>query len=85
MMGYQNGGGPMTISAANATREARQWLLKHQTGTSAETPDQFPGYYTIHFHRSGVIAGMLSVNGYNGQIWYHNWHGKFITMKIVNG
>jgi len=22
--------------------------------------------------------GMLSVNGYTGQVWYHNWHGAFI-------
>lgn len=85
MMGSQNASGSMTISAANAAREARQWLLKHQVGTVAETPDQFPGYYTLHFRQHGVIAGMLSINGYSGQIWYHNWHGKFISIKKVNG
>jgi hypothetical protein len=85
MMGYRNSGGPMTVSAAYAARSARQWLQQHQSGTTVETPDQFPGYYTIHFHRNGVIAGMLSVNGYTGQIWYHNWHGKFVRMKKVNG
>lgn len=21
---------------------------------------------------------MLSVNGYTGAVWYHNWHGQFI-------
>jgi hypothetical protein len=24
---------------------------------------------------------MLSVNGYTGQIWYHTWHGNFISEK----
>gem|GEM_PF-1294791 len=85
MMGHQTAGGSMTISTANAAREARQWLLKHQAGTIAETPDRFPGYYTIHFRRNGVIAGTLSINEYTGQIWYHNWHGKFISIKKVNG
>jgi len=28
---------------------------------------------------------MLSINEYTGQIWYHNWHGKFISIKKVNG
>lgn len=23
--------------------------------------------------------GMLSVNGYSGDIWYHTWHGMFIS------
>lgn len=25
------------------------------------------------------ITGMLSVNGYTGQVWYHTWHGTFIA------
>ncbi len=27
----------------------------------------------------GAISGMLSVNGYTGQVWYHAWHGGFIA------
>ncbi len=23
---------------------------------------------------------MLSVNGYSGEVWYHNWHGPFVAM-----
>ncbi len=83
--GNRNPGDRMTISAASAAHSARQWLRQHQPGITGETPDQFPGYYTIHLRRRGVIAGMLSLNGYTGQIWYHNWHGKFIHMKKVNG
>jgi len=35
-------------------------------------------YYTIHVTKDGKIAGMLSVNGYDGTVWYHNWHGAYI-------
>ena len=27
----------------------------------------------------GMMGGMLSVNGYSGDIWYHTWHGMFIS------
>ena len=27
------------------------------------------------------IEGVLSVNGYTGEVWYHTWHGPFIGMK----
>jgi len=38
----------------------------------------FYGYYTIEVLSNGTTYGMLSVNGYTGQIWYHTWHGTFI-------
>jgi hypothetical protein len=85
MMGNRYPSGPMTVSSAQAARIARPWLAQHRPGTAIETPDQFPGYYTVHFRKNGVIAGMLSVNGYTGQVWYHTWHGKFIRVKTVNG
>lgn len=44
----------------------------------------FYGYYTIDFKFNNVIAGMLSVNGFNGQVWLHTWHGQFITEKEIN-
>jgi hypothetical protein len=81
MMGYQQPSGPMTISAAQARQIAQQWLDQHQPGSTTETPDQFPGYYTVHILKGGKVTGMLSVNGYGGQVWYHTWHGAFIQMK----
>jgi hypothetical protein len=39
---------------------------------------EFYGYYTFDFTVNGKIAGMLSVNGNTGQVWYHSWHGDFI-------
>lgn len=81
MMGYRYPSGPMTVSPAQAASIARQWLRKYRPGTAVEAPDQFPGYYTVHFRKNGTIAGMLSVNGYSGRVWYHSWHGAFISMK----
>jgi hypothetical protein len=85
MMGYQRPSGPMTVSAAKAEQIAQQWLAQYKPRATTETPDQFPGYYTIHFLQNGKIAGMLSVNGYTGQVWYHNWHGKAIRVLEVSG
>jgi hypothetical protein len=85
MMGYQHPTGPMTVSAAKAEQIAQQWLAQHEPGATTETPDQFPGYYTVHFRQNGKTAGMLSVNGYTGQVWYHSWHGKAIRVLDVSG
>jgi hypothetical protein len=85
MMGYQRSRGPMTVSPQQARQIAQRWLNQNRPESTTEAPDQFPGYYTIHFHKNGKIAGMLSVNGYSGRVWYHNWHGTFIRMKVVAG
>jgi len=50
-----------------------------------EEADRFYGYYTLHVLKDGQIYGMLSVNGYTGQVWYHSWHGPFLGMKEFNG
>ena len=84
MMGYQPSPEPMTVSAAQATRIARRWLQENQPGATTEPPDQFPGYYTLHMRKSERVTGMLSVNGYSGQVWYHTWHGAFIRMKDLH-
>jgi len=84
MMGYQQPGGPMTVAPAEATRIAMQWLQRAQPGTATEKPEQFPGYYTVHILRSGKVTGMLSVNGFTGQVWYHTWHGALIQMKDLH-
>lgn len=72
--------GPMTITVAQARTAAQQWLDANQPGAQlADDEMQFSGYYTMDFLKNGKTAGMLSVNGYSGQIWYHTWHGNFIS------
>lgn len=70
--------GAMSVSPDQATQIAQSWLDQHFAGASAGTPDAFYGYYTFHFMKNDKIDGMLSVNGYSGQVWYHTWHGAFI-------
>ncbi len=41
----------------------------------------FYGYYTIDTERDGEIIGMVSVNGFTGQVFPHTWHGDFIEMS----
>ncbi len=74
-------GGAMSVSASQASRTAQTWLDQRLSGDSASTPDAFYGYYTFHFEKNGQVAGMLSVNGYTGQVWYHTWHGGFIQAR----
>jgi hypothetical protein len=69
----------MTVSAEQAVQYAQQYLHSNYSGaTAANDPTQFYGYYTLDFNKDGKIIGMLSVNGYSGQVFLHTWHGTFI-------
>ena len=71
----------MPVSADQALQYAQRYLEGYIPGTrAADEADGFYGYYTVHVLKDGQIYGMLSVNGYNGQVWYHNWHGQFVDM-----
>jgi len=71
----------MPVTKDQTVTIAENYLKTHLSGASTEEPDVFYGYYTIHIVKDGKIYGMLSVNGYNGQVWYHSWHGQFVQMK----
>ncbi len=73
--------GPMMVTAQQAQDIAQRWLDANRSGTSANPPDPFYGYFTVDFQKNGQIVGMVSVNGYSGQVWYHTWHGSFIAMR----
>ncbi|MCE1195240.1 hypothetical protein LWX53_01910, partial [bacterium] len=66
-------------------RELAQKMLDGRAGglKVEDGADVFYGYYTIHVLKDGKIFGMLGVNGYSGQVWYHSWHGNFIANKEV--
>jgi hypothetical protein len=79
--GTQGPTADMPVSAAQAQEYAQQYLDSYLPGTTAnEHADAFYGYYTLHVLQDGEVVGMLSVNGFTGQVWYHNWHGEFIQM-----
>ena len=67
---------PITVDQAKAS--AQQFLNANLSGTTVGDVTAFYGYYHIDVLLSGNIYGMLSVNGYTGQVWYHNWHGNFV-------
>ena len=72
----------MPVKLDQARENAQAYLDARKSGlTIEEDTDVFYGYYTVHtLDKDGNTVGMLSVNGYTGRVWYHNWHGKFIGM-----
>lgn len=69
----------LTVSPEKALQTAQKYLDSNLPGTTtAEDADPFYGYYTIDILRDGKTVGMLSVNGFSGQVFLHTWHGTFI-------
>jgi hypothetical protein len=69
----------MTVTPQEAIQAAQAFLDANLAGATAATdPVQFYGYYTLDFERDGAVVGMLSVNGFSGQVFLHTWHGTFI-------
>ncbi len=76
MMGLQ--AGAMSITEEQAGMYARQFLDSRLPGTKAENGGVFYGYYHFDVKKDDMMYGMLDINGYSGQAWYHTWHGNFI-------
>ena len=73
----------MTIDEQKALEIANSYLAKVSKNEFASAEGQkFYGYYTIDtVNKDGSVVGMLSVNGFTGQVWYHTWHGTFNGMQ----
>lgn len=56
---------------------AKEYIEKKSSNTQTVTlgGHEFYGYYTFHIEKDDAIIGMLSVSGYTGKVWYHDWHG----------
>ncbi|MBA4383332.1 MAG: hypothetical protein C0410_01210 [Anaerolinea sp.] len=85
MGGYRNSSNStsatMTVTSDQAAKIAQQYLDQQFPGYQAATdPDPFYGYYTLDILKDGNPTGMLSVNGFSGQVFLHTWHGTFIEM-----
>lgn len=81
MGGAYAGTGVMSVGLSQARDIAQRWLDANQPGAKANPPDPFYGYYTVDFEKDGKLAGMLSVNGSTGAVWYHSWHGSFVQLR----
>lgn len=71
----------MTISPEKAVQIAQDYLDQSQAGETAGEAEPFYGYYTLDILKDGKVTGMLSVNGFSGQIIVHTWHGAFLEMS----
>ncbi|MDR5689335.1 MAG: hypothetical protein QN213_06855 [Armatimonadota bacterium] len=83
MMGPASGiwlGAP-TLFRERAREIAREFLERVYPGAEPDHGTEFYGYFTFDVERGGKTFGMLSVNAYTGQVWYHAWHGAFIREK----
>ena len=76
----------MPIGPDEALEIAQKYLDANYPGVkSGHEADPFYGYYTIHTLENETTTGMLSVNGYSGEVFPHTWHGKFIEMSEEHG
>ena len=73
----------MPITPAKAVELAQTYLAATFSSANLTADDHaepFYGYYTLHVNRDGQPVGMLSVNGYTGQVFPHTWHGKLLEI-----
>ena len=68
----------MPVTVDQAKTDAQQFLNTYFQGATVGSVQTFYGYYTINVVLQGNIYGLLSVNGYTGQVWGHMWHGSFV-------
>ena len=68
----------MTLTKEQAMVSAQQFLDSRLPGTKAEDSGVFYDYYHFDVKKDNKMYGMMDVNGYSGQVWYHTWHGNFI-------
>ena len=73
----------MPISPAAAVEAAQTYLDTNldQKFTVGEEVQPFYGYYTLHVNQDGQTIGMLSVNGFSGQVFLHTWHGNLLEIS----
>ncbi len=84
MMGFQRTTNtPMTLTVQQATTNAQQYLNTYCPGATVGDVTAFHGYYSAEVLSGGQPYGMLSVNGYNGQVWNHTWDCGFVQEQTV--
>jgi hypothetical protein len=69
---------PVRYAQTAAQRLAETFLSTYLPGAKVMEAQGFPGYYTFDYGRRD-LEGMLSVNGYTGEVWVHTWHGPFVA------
>jgi hypothetical protein len=73
-----------TVTVEQAKINAQQYLSSYLQATTVGDVIAFHGYYTVEVLNNVSPYGMLSVNGFSGQVWYHTWHGAFVQEQSVS-
>ena len=73
-----------TVTVEQAKINAQQYIDNYLQGATVGDVTTFSGHYTIEVLSNGAPYGMLSVNAFTGQVWYHNWHGAFVQEQTVS-
>lgn len=75
---YQNEYKAKQISREEAVKNADEYVKGNvdKDFSVSNQGHEFYGYYTFHVNKNKKTIGMLSVNYYTGDVWYHNWHGQ---------
>ncbi|GMQ64855.1 hypothetical protein [Vallitalea maricola] len=70
------------IDEKTALEKATNYLAKNSDSnlTVESGGHEFYGYYTFHVINDDETVGMVSVNYYTGEVWYHKWHGNLIEV-----
>jgi len=71
----------MPFKKNDARDRAQKFLDLQLPGAKAGDPETFYGYYTVEVEKDGRLLGILSVDGYYGQVWWHSWHGSYLSGK----
>lgn len=75
---------PAALTLSQAQDVAQKYLDQAFPGAKVSEGTEFYGYFTFDFDQAGQVAGMLSVNAYTGQVWYHSWHAQFIAERDMD-
>ena len=85
--GWYGTGTGKVATTAQAVAVANKWLASSSPGEQVASDaggmamGKFPGYYSFDTTLNGKTHGMLSVNASTGAVWYHGWHGTFLSEK----
>jgi hypothetical protein len=73
---------PLIISPEQAETIASQYLVRFKINARlSKNIEVFYGYYVIEYQEWGKVVGMISINGYTGEAFRHDWHQTFIARK----
>lgn len=72
------------LTVDQAVQQGQTYLDANLAGAQLQSDGtSFYGYYTFDYKINDQVAGMLSVNGFDGSVWLHTWHGQFIAEQEV--